>query len=108
MIAQTGATLELDVRNAEGDKMTTLIERVQKWTEEERQQWREEGRIEGERELVYRLVSRRFGPGTAERFVPVLDPLADPECIVAVADAVLECQTAEEFIVRAREAAGTP
>ena len=59
-------------------------------------------------ELVYRLVSRRFGPGTAERLVPVLDPLADPECIVAVADAVLECRTAEEFIVRAREAAGTP
>ena len=49
---------------AEEDKMTTLIERVQKWTEEERQQWLEKGRregvergrIEGERELVYRLV----------------------------------------------------
>lgn len=55
-----------------------------------------------------RLVSRRFGPGTAERLVRVLDPLSDPERIVAVADAVLECQTAEEFIARARKAAGTP
>ena len=99
--------------------MTTLLERVRKWGEEERKQWLEEGveqgrregvekgRIEGERDLVYRLVARRFGPDTAERLVPVLDPLSDPERIVAVADAVLECQTAEEFIARARKAAGT-
>ena len=115
-IGQTGATLELDVRNAEGDKMTTLIERVQKWTEEERQQWLEKGRregvergrIEGERELVYRLVTRRFGPGAVEQLAPALEQVSDPERIAAVADAVLECQTAEEFIVRAREAAGTP
>ena len=94
---------EPTVKQEEQAEMT-LIERVQKWREEERRR----GRVEGERELVYRLVSRRFGPGAADRLVPVLAPLSDPESIVAVADAVLECQTAEEFIVRAREAAGTP
>lgn len=82
----------------------TLIDRVRKWREEDV----ERGRIEGERELVRRLVSRRFGPATADRLVPVLDPLSDPERIVAVADSVLECRTAEEVIAKAREVAGTP
>lgn len=104
-------TLELDFSREEHETMTTLLERVRKWGEEERKQWLKEGvergRIEGERDLVYRLVSRRFGAATADRLVPVLEPLSDPERIVAVADAVLECQTAEEFIARAREAAGT-
>ena len=92
--------------------MTTLIERVRKWGEEERQQWLEKGiergRIEGERELVNRLVTRRFGSRTAKQLVPIFDTLSDPERIAAVADAVLECETAEECIVRAREAAGMP
>ena len=112
-------TPEPDFSREEQEKVTTLLERVRKWGEEERKQWLEEGveqgrregvekgRIEGERDLVYRLVARRFGPDTAERLGPVLDPLSDPERIVAVADAVLECQTAEEFIARARKAAGT-
>ena len=38
--------------------------------------WRiERGRVEGERELV----TRRFGPGTAEQFLPVLNELSDPD-----------------------------
>ena len=99
----TEGTQEPIGKQKEQAKMT-LIDRVRIWREEER----ERGRVEGERELVRRLVSRRFGPATADRLVPVLDPLSDRERIVAVADAVLECRTAEEVIARAREAAGTP
>lgn len=80
----------------------TLIDRVRKWREEDV----ERGRIEGERELVRRLVSRRFGPATADRLVPVLDPLSDPERIAAIADAVIQCETVDELIARAREVAG--
>ena len=91
--------------------MTTLIERVRKWGEERDQQWLEkgveQGRLEGERELVYRLVTRRFGAGAAERLVPILDGVLDSERIAVVADAVLECEMAEEFIARAREEVGT-
>ncbi len=87
----------------------TLIERVRTWREEDRRQWLKEGvergRIEGERELVRRLISRRFGPATADRLVPVLDPLSDPERIAAIADAVIECETVDELIARAREVA---
>lgn len=86
--------------------MTTLLERVQKWGEEERRQWRKEGRIDGERDLVRRLVSRRYGPEAADQLVPVLEELSDPDRIAAVADAVIECETAEELIARAREVAG--
>ena len=115
--------------------MTTLIERARKWGEELNQQWLEKGieqgrregvergrlegielgiphgvergRLEGERSLVYRLVTRRFGAAAAVHFVPVLNRLSDPERIAAIADAVLECETAEECLTRAREMART-
>ena len=61
------------------------------------------GRVEGERELVYRLVTRRFCPGIAEQIASVLR-VPNPERAAAVADAVIECETAEEFLARAREA----
>ena len=100
-IDEAEGTVEPIGKQEEQTEMT-LIDRVRKWREEDV----ERGRIEGERELVRRLISRRFGPATAERLVPVLDPLSDPDRISAVADAVLECEAAEEFIARAREVAG--
>ena len=123
-ISGSGRTLELDVTQEEGAKMTTLIERARKWGEAERQEWLEKGieqgrregiergrreglqlgRGEGERELVYRLVTRRFGPGIAEQIASVLNRVPNAERVAAVADAVLECDTADEFLARAREA----
>lgn len=118
-----GRALELKIRHEEEARMTTLIERARQWGEELNQQWlekglekglerglekgMEKGRVEGERALVYRLVTRRFGPGTAEQLAPILHTVSDPEPIAAIADAVFECQTAEEFIGRAKEVAGT-
>ena len=92
--------------------MTTLIERARKWGEELNQQWLEKGieqgrregvergrlegielgiphgvergRLEGERSLVYRLVTRRFGAAAAVHFVPVLNRLSGPERIAAI------------------------
>ena len=90
--------------------MTTLIERSRKWGEELNRQWLEKGiergRVEGESELLRRLVTRRFGPGAAEQLAPLLDATSEPERIAAIADAVLECETAQEFMARAREVAG--
>ena len=109
-----GLELELKLRKEEEGKMTTLIERSRKWGEELNRQWLEKGitqgiergRVEGERELVQRLAVRRFGQDSAEQLVPVLEAISDPERIAAVADAVLECETAEEFMARATEVAG--
>lgn len=105
-----GHQLEVRDQTTGGTHVTTLLERVQEWGEQERQQWLKEGlergRIDGERDLVRRLVSRRYGPEAADQLVPVLDPLSDPDRISAVAEAVLECEAAEEVIARAREVAG--
>ena len=56
--------------------------------------------IQQQQRLVRGLVARRFGADTADRVAPKLDELSDPERISAVADAVLDCETAEEFIAR--------
>jgi hypothetical protein len=113
-----GHQLEVRDQTTGGMQVTTLLERVQKWGEQERQQWLKEGvelgfeqgiergRIDGERDLVRRLVSRRYGPEAADQLVPVLEELSDPDRIAAVADAVIDCETVEELIARAREVAG--
>ena len=90
--------------------MTPLIERARKWGKELNQQWLEKGieqgrregfergRLEVERELVYRLVTRKFGSAAAGRIAPVLDGLSEPARIAAIANAVLDCQTVEELM----------
>ena len=109
--------LKRTLMNEEED-MTTLIERAKKWGEERDQLWlqkgleqgleqglekgREEG-LERERRLMHRQVGRRFGAATADRILPVLEGISDPEGIALVADAVIECRTAEEFVERVGE-----
>ena len=113
-----GRTLQRKLRNEEEGTMTTLIERARKWGEERDQLWLQKGfekgfekgiekglekGLERERELVHRQVTRRFGPGTAERLLPVLERISEQEDIARVADAVVECESAEEFLRRVRE-----
>ena len=112
---EAGRELRRNLRREGEPKVTTLLDRARQWGEERDQQWLQKGLEKGikeerraslqrERELVHRMVARRFGPGTAEQLVPLLDRLSDPESIVAIADAVIECETGEEFLRRAREA----
>ncbi|MDE2655369.1 MAG: Rpn family recombination-promoting nuclease/putative transposase [Gemmatimonadetes bacterium] len=105
-----GRELRRKLRAEEEGTMSTLIERARKWGEERDQLWLQKGieqerqaSMQRERELVHRQVSRRFGPGTAEQLMQVLERISDPEGIVLVADAVVECETAEEFLKRVRE-----
>ena len=104
--------------------MSTLAERVRKWGDELNQEWLEKGirrgmeqgirkgleegtrkgRQEAERELLCQLAARRFGHGTAEQLIPFLEDLSNRGRIAAVANGIVECETGEELIVRAREA----
>ncbi len=107
-----GEKLRRTLRKRREEKGTmTLIERARKWGEERDQLWLQKGiererqaSIQRERELVFRQVSRRFGPSTAEQLQPMLARICSPEDIVAVADAVIECETAEDFLRRVGEA----
>ena len=115
-----GTSLELRTRNEEGGPMSTLAERVRKWGDELNQEWlekgiqrgleqgiqegRQEGRKEAERELLCQLAARRFGHGTAEQLIPFLEDLSNRGRIAAVANGIVECETGEELIARAREA----
>lgn len=60
----------------------------------------EQGWVEVERELVERLVTERFGPGAADHLAPVPGSVTDAERTAAIADAVLDCETFEEFTAR--------
>ena len=106
-----GRELQRKLRNEEEGTMSTLMERARKWGEERDQLWLQKGiererqaSIQRERELVLGQVTRRFGPGTAERLRPMLERISDQEDIALVADAVIECETAEEFLGRVQEA----
>ena len=91
----------------------TLLERAREWGKEYDRQWMEKlekgvererrASIQRERELVQRMVTRRFGPSAAGQLLPVLDRISDPKDIAPIADAVIECETAEDFLDRVRE-----
>ena len=79
--------------------MTTMLDRIDQWLERQRG--------EGQRRLVHRLAGRRFGTGAEARLRAILEGISDPARIEAVADAVIECDSAEALIARAKEVAGT-
>ena len=55
----------------------------------------------GERALLCRLASRRFGAETGERLSGLLGRLTDPERLAEVGDQVIECGTGAELLDRA-------
>ena len=100
-----GRELDLRPRNKEG-RVTTLIERSRKWGEEFRREWLakgiEQGIEQGERELLLRMATRRFGPEAADDLVPLLARISDSDELAAIAAQVFACETAEELVERAR------
>ncbi len=101
-----GKAAKLQIRQKEEGRMSTLAERVKRWGDELNQEWLAKGLeqgIERERALVRGLAVRRFGSGVAQRLAPLLEQLSDADRIAAIATGVIECETADEFIARARE-----
>ena len=68
-----------------------------------RAEGRSEGRAEGRATLVCRLASLKFGARTAERLSRLLEGVTDPERIARIGDRIIECETGEELLARARE-----
>ena len=65
---------------------------------------KERARREGRTALVCRLARLKFGAGTADRLSRLLEEVSDPEQIARIGDRIIECETGEELLARAREA----
>ena len=54
--------------------------------------------------MVCRQARLKFGTETAERLAGLLEEVSDPEQIARIGDRIIECETGEELLARAREA----
>ena len=79
----------------------TLEERVAEWPE----QWKREGIVQGRREQLRSLAEARFGAPTAERLFTSLRHEDDPQRLDAIGKAVVRCETADELLRQANQAA---
>ena len=102
--SERGRELQRKLRIEEETRMTTLIERARQWGKERDQEWLERGRTEGVRELVRQLARDRFGPGGARELSRVLDEFPEATEVPDLVKLIFECETAEEFLRRVREA----
>ena len=59
-------------------------------------------RQEGRRSLLHQMAIQKFGPAAAAEVSALFDEVTDPDRVDALAGAVIECETAEDFIARAR------
>lgn len=116
VITDVNAALAIELKAATTtNEVMEVIKPKGKWAVRWYEDGLDEGRAEGieqgmergieqgmeqQRCLVRRLARRRLGADIADRIVPMLDRPSDPERITAIADAIVDCETAEEFIAR--------
>ena len=77
---------------------------AKRWYEDGVDEGREEGLERGQVLVLRKQAARKFGPETAEELSRVLDRLKERDRIEEVANAVLDCDTGDEFLARVREA----
>ena len=97
-----GAARQWGRSEDELSKITDLTEARAMYTqiEEEMARLRDEGRREGSRTLLERLVAKKFGANAAVQLSGVIGDLDGGDQLDAAADAVIECDTVTELIAR--------
>ncbi len=73
-----------------------LAETVQEWTAE----WVEQGREQGQRELLCHMAARKFDAAAAERLAAALEGVEDADRLAQVGDWIIECETADDLFAR--------
>ena len=73
-----------------------LAETVQEWTAE----WVEQGREQGQRELLSRQAARKFDAAAAERLAGKLEGVEDADRLAQVGDWIIECETTDDLFAR--------
>ena len=82
--------------------MGTVKTAFQRGLEEIDQQGFRRGQEKGQARLLGRQVTHRFGPEAAEELARLLAHRTDPDLAARAADAILDCDSAEEFLARMR------
>ena len=73
-----------------------LAETVQEWTAE----WVEQGREQGQRELLCRQAARKFDAAAASRLAAQLEGVQDADRLAQVGDWIIESETADDLFGR--------
>ena len=73
-----------------------LAETVQEWTAE----WVEQGREQGQRELLCHLAAGKFDAAASARLAAKLEGVEDADRLAQVGDWIIECETADALFAR--------
>ena len=73
---------------------------IRKGREQGREQGVQQGREQGQVTILRQLTDRKFGAETAERVSRLLAGTTDPAHFSRVSAAILDCDTAEDFLAR--------
>lgn len=98
-----GSTLERVNSLKEAEMIYAGVEEQKEQLFEDLERARSTILAEGGSSLVRRMAGLKFGAGTVEGLSEMVAGIADPECIARIGDLIIECETGEELLHRARE-----
>ena len=99
----------------EATTMQTVVTAFERSLDEIRQEGRRQGREQGIRQgreqgmelgrvsVLRQLAARKFGRAVADELVRLLDRTPDAECVARATEALLDCDTAEDFLAKMQE-----
>ena len=96
----------------EATTMQTMVTAFERSLDEIRQEGRKQGIRQGRKQgielgrvrVLRELAARKFGPAVAEDLVTLLGRTPDPDRVARATEALLDCDAAEDFVKRVREA----
>ena len=103
-IDETGVGHTEELRRAlrHMEEPTMLAERITQWRQEALDEGRRQGMSEGERTLLRRQATGRFGVATGNALAALLANEEDVERLAEVGDLVVDCASAEELLRRGK------
>ena len=85
------------------ESKTMLNEAVKDWS----LPYREQGRAEGQAELMRRMAARKFDAATAERLAERMAEIAQPDRLAEVGEWIIECEDGAELLRRVEDLCAT-
>ena len=86
----------------EATTMQTVVTAFERSLDEIRQEGRKQGIELGQVRVLRQLAARKFGSAVADELVRLLGRAPDPERVARATEALLDCDTADDFVKRVR------